>query len=88
MVKHIKLIMLKKYQKQIHIQHIFNLNNNTSIKIEYSLSKKLIIVKIVDISGEGISFGNTKSRISSLISTHGIKEFLNILDKKVNDKIL
>jgi len=85
-INNVKSISKNKYISNISL----TLNNNISIKIEIFFIKDIDNnFKIVDISGEGISFAATqRAEFSSLISTHGIKEFLVILEKKVNNLLI
>lgn len=78
-----KTISPNKYISDINIK----LNNETEIKIAiFFIKNKAQNFKIVDISGEGISFAATqRSEFNSLISTHGINKFFIILEEKVNN---
>lgn len=62
-----------------------NLSSDSSILLDvFILEKKHNIYKIVDISGEGISFAATqRAEFNSMIGTYGLEEFLVILAKKV-----
>lgn len=81
-INNVKEITSGKYIANITL----TLKNNTAIAIEiFFIKNNNNQFKIVDISGEGISFAATqRAEFSSLISTHGTKDFLDILEKKVN----
>ena len=82
-IKETKEISPNKYITDITLQ----LSNKTEITVAiFFIKNNINHFKMVDISGEGISFAATqRSEFNALISTHGINKFFTILEEKVTN---
>lgn len=81
-----ELIETTEISPQKYISKIkLKLSNGTNIMLDVFILEKDSTYKIVDISGEGISFAATqRAEFSSVITTNGLDNFLTTLENKVN----